>query len=97
MSYLTAEEIYIRPANKYDNFHFILLALILMNDTFPEVTSFAKFLTHAPVVEGKIYKCFAVKYSLLGRDIPMSVVEPIIPLTYSVNVQMNFSDCHPYG
>lgn len=69
------------------------IALLLLNDTFPEVTSFPKVLPTDPMPEGTMLKCSTVGFSLFGRNITYPIVDPIKPMTFDIEGQLNISYC----
>lgn len=79
----------------YSDIDMTTISLILMNDTFPDITYFSKLLYHNPLPEGLVLKCALVKHSLFDRDIKKPIIEPIKPMIYYIEAILNFSSCLP--
>lgn len=93
MAYKIGQEIISKPLGNRISFESDNVALILMNDTFPEVKTYPKVMAVDPVAEGSTLSCTTVGYSLIGRNLPRPINEQIKPSTYNIEVMLNMTIC----
>lgn len=91
--YKIGQQIISKPTENQISLDSDNVALILMNDAFPEVKIYPRVMAVDPVAEGTILSCSTVGYSLIGRNLPRPVAEQIVPRTYDLEVMFNITEC----
>lgn len=92
--YKIGQEIISKPSEREIRLDSDNVALILMNDTFPEVKTYPRVMAVEPVAEGEILSCSTVGYGLIGRNLSRPVAEQIAPRSYELQVMFNITECN---
>jgi len=69
------------------------IALILMNDTFPEVTYFPKIFYFQPLPITTTLTCTILGFSLLGRNLTAPILKPVGPMMSSFKAHLSMKSC----
>lgn len=93
MTYNTGLRIVSKSTGDVDSVGSDNVALLLMNDTFNEISSYPKILPIEPMSEGTILKCSTVGFGLFGRNMTYPIDDLIRPMSYAIEAQFNISYC----
>lgn len=69
------------------------IALILMNDTFPEINVFPIILSLDPLPRGTTMLCTTVGFSLLGTRLDHPIPKLIKPMIYEFTAEFSITKC----
>lgn len=69
------------------------IALVLMNDTFPEINIFPTILSLDPIPRGTSIECTTAGFSLVGTHLKHPIPERIKPMYYEFKAEFSLKKC----